>query len=307
MTNSMSAVGRTSIWVVAMALLAVPARMHASPPDQAATRRDRAAEYTLSLDVELASAGPDGNASDRTTSRTIRLADAAILHRFRVTGDDSVFLATGREGRWVATVIVGSGAGDGARHAARLHLSSNRREFTLPSPLGLLVDAGDVVVFEVTQAGGARSSERLRLFIDGDKVDGPATRLGVVAMAASAHRDGMPMQGLATERGEVTWEWSPAVDGRILAIAGSVWQNTRDLVLEDVTTGERLWELTSRGDVAYGALSTAGDVIRLGVPVQAGRVYRLRATLRGVASGDHGAASGTLVALLLPVRHVAAR
>jgi hypothetical protein len=95
-----------------------------------------------------------------------------------------------------------------------------------------------------------------------------------------------------------SWEWTAPERGRLLAINGLPLERLDGVELVDATTGEVLWSTALRGN-ATGA--TATHVLRMGVPVAAGRTYRLNA--RGAASAT--GAARELVALVLPTQAVA--
>lgn len=295
---------QTWIVVAAVALHSVALPALASPIRQGAPAREDADDYSLRIELALPSASANGDVTDPTVSRTLRLARPAILYRFRVTGVEGGDHSAHHDHRWVATIRIAPAGGDRSLVAPRLHLTSDRREFTLPAPLGLLVDAGDEIVFEVAQASGAHDNERLQLSVDGEPVVGSATRLGVIPTTVSpslATSSPEPTAG----RGEMSWEWSPVVDGRILAISGHALAGAQKLVLEDAASGERLWERSTPASGTYGARRAPGDVIRLGTAVHAGRVYRLRVTMRDRATDGADAAAGAIVAMMLPVRQTA--
>jgi hypothetical protein len=83
-------------------------------------------------------------------------------------------------------------------------------------------------------------------------------------------------------RSELTWEGSPAVDVRILGLGGHIHRYGRELHLEEVQDDgsvKVLWrtapELQGDGDVA--AVPRKTFLLRLGLPLRAGRTYRLHA------------------------------
>lgn len=297
-------IARARFLGVAMALHSAPLPALASPTPQVAAAREHADDFSLRIELELPSAAANGDVTDPSISRTLRLVRPAILYRFRVIGVDGGENSAHHDHRWVAAIRIASAGGDRSLVAPRLHLTSDRREFTLPAPLGLLVDAGDEIVFEVAQASGAHENERLQLSVEGTPVVGSASRLGVIPTTVSpSPATSSPER--AAGRGEMSWEWSPAVDGRILAIAGSALAGAQKLVLEDVASGERLWERSTPGSDTYGARRALGDVIRLGTAVHAGRVYRLRVTMRDRVTEGADVSGSTIVAMMLPVRQTA--
>lgn len=83
-------------------------------------------------------------------------------------------------------------------------------------------------------------------------------------------------------RSELTWEGSPAVDARILGVGGHIHRYGTELRLEEVGDDGSvrvLWrtepELSDDGDVADVPRKTF--LLRFGIPLRAGRTYRLHA------------------------------
>lgn len=77
-----------------------------------------------------------------------------------------------------------------------------------------------------------------------------------------------------------SWEGSPAVAGRIVAVGGHVHEHAVDLTLDDVTTGERLWKGEPVVDEAGRLVGvTVGHVYRkLGIPLKPSHRYRATVT-----------------------------
>ena len=94
------------------------------------------------------------------------------------------------------------------------------------------------------------------------------------------------------------WEWVPAESGRLIAIAGLPLEQLGAISLIDVTSGGVIWSADLGGSTS-AAPSSAGGVLRFGVPVVAGRTYRL------IARCDCNRArpvSARVVAMVLPSR-----
>lgn len=120
--------------------------------------------------------------------------------------------------------------------------------------------------------------------------------------------DVMPPAGihaydLPPGRSEKSWEGSPAVAGRILAVGGHLHEYGVELRFEDVTAGKVLWsaapKLDENGKVA--GIPTKKFFWRLGVKIHPDHVYRLSAvyenpTGRTIPNG----AMGTLGGVFLP-------
>src|SRR5690606_7842311 len=102
-----------------------------------------------------------------------------------------------------------------------------------------------------------------------------------------------------------SWEGSPAIPGRLLGVGGHLHKYGVALRLEDVTTGELLWEATP-------ILDDAGEVVgmpikrffwTLGVPLYPDHVYRLTAVYDN-PTGEMipEGAMGTLGGAFIPAR-----
>lgn len=114
---------------------------------------------------------------------------------------------------------------------------------------------------------------------------------------ASVHAYDMP-----PGRSEASWEGSPAVAGRILGVSGHLHKYGVALRLEDVTSGELLWE-------AAPILDEAGEVVGMpvarffrtfGVPLRPDHVYRITAvydnpTGETIPDGAMGAIGGVFI------------
>jgi len=124
------------------------------------------------------------------------------------------------------------------------------------------------------------------------------------------YMDVMPPAGvhaydLPPGRSEKSWEGSPAIPGRLLGVGGHLHKYGVALRLEDVTTGELLWEATP-------ILDDAGEVVgmpikrffwTLGVPLYPDHVYRLTAVYDN-PTGEMipEGAMGTLGGAFIPAR-----
>ncbi|HET6681937.1 MAG TPA: hypothetical protein VFG84_12105 [Gemmatimonadaceae bacterium] len=178
---------------------------------------------------------------------------------------------------------------DGDPMSRALRLSSGSRDVTFPRPLGVRIRAGDSIRVAISFPEGQTREVAMRLSIDHDPVDRPASRIAVVAVAARSS---------VRTSSATTWEWTEESDGRLLAVSGVPVQHVRLVSLIDLESGATLWSSTRGGDNAR-APGAAGAVLRLGVPLVAGRTYRLTATYADGAVESpvgHG-----VVAMVLPV------
>ena len=101
----------------------------------------------------------------------------------------------------------------------------------------------------------------------------------------------------------VSWEGSPAVDGRILAIGGHLHDYADWLRLEDVTAGEIVWETRPEVDEAGRTVGVPTSMLwwRGGVRVRKDHVYRVSARYtnplaKPAPDGGMGAIGGVILA-----------
>ncbi len=117
--------------------------------------------------------------------------------------------------------------------------------------------------------------------------------------------DGKHAFDLPQGRSERSWEGSPSVPGRILGVGGHLHRYGILLRFEDVTSGRVLWEAEPRFDDKgrVKSMPTKRYFLRLGLPVDTGRVYRLTAIYDN-QSGDviPDGGMGTLGGVFLPSR-----
>lgn len=122
------------------------------------------------------------------------------------------------------------------------------------------------------------------------------------------YMDVMPPAGvhaydLPPGRSEQSWEGSPSVSGRILAMGGHLHEHAVLMRLEDVTAGKVLWEtrpiLTDDGQLA--GMPQRTFLRRLGLPVRKDHVYRLTAVYESPAGETlEEGAMGALGGVILP-------
>ncbi|MCI0436170.1 MAG: hypothetical protein L0271_21390 [Gemmatimonadetes bacterium] len=108
---------------------------------------------------------------------------------------------------------------------------------------------------------------------------------------------------LRVGRSATSWEATPAIDGRIMALGGHLHQHAVVLRLEDVTEGRILYEAEPVTDETGAVIGMPQDhfLFRRGLRVRAGHTYRLTAiyendTGAAIPSGGMGALGGILVA-----------
>ncbi len=119
--------------------------------------------------------------------------------------------------------------------------------------------------------------------------------------------DVMPPAGLHSYdlppgRSERSWEGRPAVAARILALGGHLHKYAEVLRLEDVTTGNVLWETTPHVDENGNVVGMPQDYVikRLGIRLDPAHTYRLTAVYDNptgdtIADGGMGAVGGIVL------------
>jgi hypothetical protein len=179
----------------------------------------------------------------------------------------------------------------------------------LPRMFGYRVSAGDSLLVtsmvhnpESQAFAGVRMRIRLRYT--------PASARVRPFSVRPFYLDVMPPAGkhaydLPPGRSEQSWEGSPAVNGRILGMGGHLHRYGVLLRLEDVTSGNVIWEGKPRFDAEgrVESMPTKRYFLRLGFPMRADRTYRLTAiydnpTGEVIPDGGMGALGG----VFLPAR-----
>lgn len=227
-----------------------------------------------------------------------RVVQGAMLHAFRVEVVDAGGRPVQDRTSWGITVF-GAACGVGnIRVRALVRLTGYSREITLPKPLGFRLGANDSLLIVATfHETDAQSQLFLRLSVEYDLVTGPLSRLAVFPLDVTPPDSARTIS--AANTAIQSWEWKADMSGRLLAIAGLPLHGVAELVLQDVETGAVLWNAAVAGQ--QSVLAHQGQVVRLGVPVQQGRGYRLTATYR--AAHLRVAADGAMaVAMVLPSR-----
>lgn len=224
----------------------------------------------------------DGDSGGQSALVVNEMSHDLMAYRFRVDGAEPATVA-GAESPWEVTVLVGSD------HASRaLRLTTGSSEVTFPRPLGVRVGAGDSLRVILSFPGGPARELTLRLSIEYEPIDRPQSRIAVVAV------DARPSAGSTIAS---NWDWTEEAGGRLLAVAGLPLHHVSLVSLTDVESGATLWSSSRRGDRPI-ELAPAAATLRLGVPLVAGRTYRLTVTF---TVGAHEAPSGHgVVAMILP-------
>lgn len=233
--------------------------------------------------------GPSGSSFAWAT----RLPGGVMLHRVIVELVDSAGRPFDGAAEWEASLAGGSTA----MPVPLMHGRTLVREFDLPRPLGLRLEADDSIAVR----GHVRTPHvavlHVRITLEFEPLGGPLSRFGVLPVqlhlsgAGDSADDG---SGARTMR-----EWQAPVDARVMVLVGLPIDAAGVLVLEDIESGATLWHEILQPVTGEGFGQTAG-VVRVGVAVDAGRTYRL--TLNCTAADTVCASDRLVHALLAPVR-----
>ena len=266
--------------VAGVALLVAPIATLGAAPSGTRAPTVRAGEPSLQFVVTAA----DG--VDQVIALADRIDRDLMAFRFRLDVVDAGGASAKLERSFTLTLRVVS-----QRHSSELRLSGVSRELTIPRPWALRLGVGDSLHITVELDGGTSPDVALRLSVESEPIERSRSRLPVLSARAEA-RENDPLGG-ATQ-----WEWVPAESGRLIAIAGLPLEQLGAISLIDVTSGSVIWSADLGGSTS-AVPSSAGGALRFGVPVVAGRTYRLIARCECDLAPT---ASARVVAMVLPSR-----
>jgi hypothetical protein len=166
--------------------------------------------------------------------------------------------------------------------AGEVTFSRDFAELTMPRPYAIRVGAEDQIVVGTANEASA-GPVTLRLTIDYEPIERARTRMVVRSFRVAQQ---------AQSATAASFEWRQTSNGRMLGIGGLPLSQIGTVVVVDGATGERLWATDLRG-----ARTTAGTALRLSVPVQAGRIYRIDVTLLEARSKP---VAESVLAMVLP-------
>jgi len=181
---------------------------------------------------------------------------------------------------------------------------------SLPKPLGFFLAAGDTLrivalIAPVTLADS--ESTRLRLIVDCEPGDKPASRLAVI-MVDLSRASAEWGDATAGDPAIASWTWTSEIAGRAMAIAGTAVEQAKALSLTDVTTGEVLWRDLRQPD---GPGFARTHCVRIGAaPLRRDHVYRVAIRYADVAQVDEDLRHpqlGSMRVLVLPAKEVSTR
>jgi hypothetical protein len=97
-----------------------------------------------------------------------------------------------------------------------------------------------------------------------------------------------------------SWDWSPAVTGKILALGGHLHRYGRALILENITTGDTIWIGTAEYDAAGELIGVDRKIFWRGYTMRSDHVYRLTAVYDNPTDQTIRGAMGKIGGLFMP-------
>lgn len=97
-----------------------------------------------------------------------------------------------------------------------------------------------------------------------------------------------------------SWEWSPSISGRAVALGGHLHRYGRELTLEDVTTGDTLWVGEASYDESGELVGVSRTIYLRGVRLHPEHVYRITAVYRNPTDRVVRGAMGKIGGVFLP-------
>lgn len=241
--------------IVTSLLVSLPVTACAMNAGAAASLVDLRSEHRLQLVVRADSARDGVVVGDRVGRDLL-----AIHFRLEAVDAEGRVIPIPADARLVLRI--------GGDTEGQVTFSRDLADFTVPRPYAIRVGADDELYLGLVE-DGALDGATLRLTIDYEPTERSRSRL-VARSVRAALRD--------RDLEAASFEWRQPVDGRVLAISGFPLDRVATIALVDGVTGEPLWTTDLRGRTA-GPSARSAAAVRLGVPVVAGRSYRLDVTL----------------------------
>ena len=160
------------------------------------------------------------------------------------------------------TLRVGSGD-----RGSQLLFSAAGQDLTIPRPWALRLRTEDSLFIIVELGGDTVDAVSLRVSIDYEPVGRDRSRLAITSARAD-------QRGAIGDEASV-WEWTQPTDGRLIAITGLPLEQLRQISLVEVESGRVMWSADLGGEMVMAPTSAGSPALRFGVPVVAGRTYRL--------------------------------
>lgn len=278
---------RRSNFLRLMLVTALAPLFIASLPAQQAGVGSEERRIVIALDQSDSNWAAQGVSQRRIS---LRMAHAAIVHRLRVELVDAQGDLITEGGDWDVTIWSAAFGG-----GAVATLNAGHPELRVPRPYGLRVDATDslTVVMDVRAlgAGGAM----LRAVIDYELADTRTSRLPVLALTSSRAQP-----NAAQLRAQDAWTWTPAVQGRLVAVSSEALASADEIVLEDVQTGAVLWRTRTQRPASAAAGVQRQEQIRPGITLEEGRAYRLRTIYAANEAPAENARALAPLAVMMP-------
>lgn len=151
----------------------------------------------------------------------------------------------------------------------------------LPWPLALALERGEslLVVVMLHNAGhSAVDDVTVELVLDYRPFGRlPHVRVETIYLDAVEHGLGSHTWDLPAGASQRSWEGSPAVPGRILALGGHMHRYGTRILLEDVTAGVELWDGVpdTAPDGEIRSVPRGQFLTRLGIPLDTAHTYRV--------------------------------
>ena len=173
----------------------------------------------------------------------------------------------------------------------------------LPGQLGYRVEPGDSILLA---AGFFNPTDQpfeevyLRLHVVYADAQYDARHESVLPLYLDAVPPGTTTFHVPPGETRQSWDWQPAIRGRILALGGHLHENGVSVELEDVTTGELLFVGNAEHD-ANGALTgVSRSIFARGIRISPEHLYRVTATYRNTGNEVLTGAMGHVGGLFLP-------
>lgn len=172
----------------------------------------------------------------------------------------------------------------------------------LPWPLGIALERGEsmlVVVMLHNATHAPVSDATVELLLEYRPFGRPHVRVETLYLDAVEHGLGSHGWDLPPGYSQRSWQGSPAVPGRILALGGHLHRYGTRIRLEDVTKRRILWDGVAERGPDGVVLSVGRDSFlgRLGIPLDTAHTYRVTAfyenpTGRTIPDGAMGTIAG---------------
>jgi hypothetical protein len=244
-----------TVLILMMPVLAAQAAPPATTPRDSVVGRAEGTE-TLELDLLI---GPE----PRPFALADLLSGARMAYRFRLEVVDPVGGGTGRNPRMAVSLEVGS-------HGRwnRLALGQGSADLSIPRPWALELRPTDSLRLLPTTGSEGSAPIRIRLRIDFEPEGFERSRRPVDFIEAVRRSEAGGVVGSA-------WEWVQEQDARLISIAGLDLEGAREIELVDAERGHVVWSADLGGGIAMGRGAAVVSTVRLAVPLQGGRAYRL--------------------------------